>query len=184
MPPRKKYQTMYHSHCGAATKCSGMALLLPAAIAERDDGAHDAEDRRHQRAHVAPDVVASGQHRVLRAGQPVGLGLVHEEEEGVQAAVLLVAVEPGLRHALSLELGHPGAGYLPHLVEVAELDRLGGAGLGTGGDEVVLEPRVAERALLGEARLLVESDHVIGTGRDAVAAAVAHFRLDVDGVEL
>src|SRR5215831_2206425 len=117
MPPRKKYQTMYHSHCGAATKCSGMALLLPAAIAERDDGAHDAEERRHQRAQVAPDVVASGQHRVLRAGQTVGLGLVHEEEEGVETAVLLVAVQPGLRHALGLELGDASAGHLPHLVQ-------------------------------------------------------------------
>src|SRR5215470_517953 len=161
-----------------------MALLLPAATAEGDDGAHQAEDRRDQGAHVAADVVASGKHGVLRVGQPVDLGFVHEEEESVQATVLLVAVEPRLRHALSLELGHPGAGYLPHLIEVAELDRLGGAGLGTGGDEVVLEPRVAERALLGEARLLVEADHVIGAGRDAVAAAVAHFRLDVHGVEL
>jgi hypothetical protein len=37
--PKKKYQTMYHSHCGGATKCWGMALLLAAALAEREDGA-------------------------------------------------------------------------------------------------------------------------------------------------
>src|SRR5262245_36067346 len=114
MPPRKKYQTMYTPTAAERRSAEAWPLLLPAATAEGDDGAHDAEDRRDQGAHVAADVVASRQHSVLGVGQSVSLGLVHEEEESVQAAVLLVAVEPGLRHPLSLELGHPGAGHLPH----------------------------------------------------------------------
>src|SRR5207302_849456 len=115
MPPRKKYQTMYHSHCGGATKCWGMTLLLPAALAEREDRADDAEGGRDQ---------------------------------------------------------------------VAELDRLGRARLGAGGHQVGLQAVVAERALAGQTTRLVEADHVVRAGRDAVAAAVAHARLDVDGVEL
>src|SRR5262249_40949135 len=49
---------------------------------------------------------------------------------------------------------------------------------------VVLEPVVAEGALVGGARPLTEADHPVGAGRDAVPAAVAGLLLDEDCVEL
>src|SRR3989442_3182017 len=105
MPPRKKYQTMYHSHCGGATKCWAMALLLPAALAEREDRADDAEGSRDQRAEIAAHVVAARPHRVLRVGQPASLRGVGQPEPGLQTAVLLVAVQTGPRHPFPAQLG-------------------------------------------------------------------------------
>src|SRR5207237_1942226 len=99
-------------------------------------------------------------------------------------AVLLVAVQARLRHPLPAQLVQARAGDVAHRVQVAELDRLGRARLGAGGHQVGLQAVVAERALAGQTARLVEADHVVRTGRDAVAAAVAHARLDVDGVEL
>src|SRR5262249_45283005 len=95
-----------------------------------------------------------------------------------------LAVELSVGHALGVQALETGSGNLAHLAQLAELDRLGGARLGARGNQVVLEPSVAERALLGEAGLFVETDDIIGAGGDAVAAAVAYLRLDEDGVEL
>src|SRR5262245_1737407 len=184
MPPRKKYQMMYHSHCGGATKCWGTSLLLSPAIAERDHSADDPEHGRHQRAQVTLDVVAARQHGVLRVGQPVGLGRIGQEEQGVEPAVLLVTVESRLGHALAPELIQPRRGDVAHLAQVSELDRFRRTGLGARRRQVVLKAAVAERALLGEAGLLVEADDVVWAGRDAVATAVADVGPDVDGVEL
>src|SRR5262245_2519111 len=175
---------MYHSHCGGATKCCGMALLLSASLAERDHRADQAQHGRRQRAEIAPEIVAARQLRVRCVGEPVHLGLVGDEEEGMEPAVLLVAVQARLRHALTAQLIQPGTGDVAHRAQVAELDRLGRTRLGARRRQVGLQPVVAERALAGEPGRLVEADDVIGAGGDAIAAAVAHVGLDVDRVEL
>src|SRR5262245_55397539 len=173
---------MYHSHWGGATKCWTMALLLPTPLAEREDGGDDPEHRGDEGAEIAPGVVTARQHRVLCVGQAVRLRLVGQQEEGVQSAVLLVAVQLRLRQPLSADLIETYGGDVPHRAEVAELDGLGRARLGAGGYEVGLQPVVAEGALAGQAAGLVEADDVVRAGRDAVAAAVAHLGLDVDRI--
>src|SRR6185436_20346459 len=65
-----------------------------------------------------------------------------------------------------------------------ELDRLGGAGLGAGRAQAVVDAVVTEGALLGGAGPLVEADDTERTGRHAVPAAVADVLVDVDGAEL
>src|SRR5215510_9792117 len=175
---------MYHSHCGGETKWSIMALLLPAALAEREDRADDSDHGRHQGSEVAAHVVPARQHGALGRWQPVDLWLVGYQKERVKAAVLLVAVEARLRHPLPAQLVHARAGDLLHGRELAELDRLGRARLGARRRQVGLQPVVAEGALAGQAARLVETDDVVRAGRDAVAAAVADARLDIDGVEL
>src|SRR5438128_8408051 len=55
-----------------------------------DQARDHSEHRRHGRADVAAEVVPAGKLRVRSARQTVGLRFVHEEEEGVQAAVDLV----------------------------------------------------------------------------------------------
>src|SRR5262249_22402499 len=184
MPPRKKYQTMYHSHCGAVTKCSIIALLLAAAVAEREDGADETARGRDQHAEVAAGVVAAWQHGALGGRQPVHFRLVGQEKERVQPAVFLLAVETRLRHPLPAQPVQARTGDLPHRAQIAELDRLGRARLCAGRRQVRLQPVVAERALSRQAARLVEADDVVRAGRDAVAAAVADARLDIDGVEL
>src|SRR5205085_10738577 len=62
--------------------------------------------------------------------------------------------------------------------------RLGGARWGACRFHVTAEPVVAEGALPGPAVLLAAVDGPEGAGRDAVAAAVAHVRLDHHGAEL
>src|SRR6185436_18716378 len=89
-----------------------------------------------------------------------------------------------LHDALVVERAEALPRQAAHVLEVAELDRLGGARLGARRGEVGLESPVTERALLRDARLLAEADDVVRAGRDAVPAAVADVRLDVDGVEL
>src|SRR5262245_35789628 len=183
-PPRKKYQTMYHSHCGGAAKCWTMALLAPAPVAEREHRADHAEDGGDEHGEISPGIVAARQHRVLRLRHAVHLGLVGQEEQRVEPPVLLVAVEASFRESLAPHLVQPERGDVAHLIEVPELDRLGRANLGAGRRQVRLEPVVAERALAREPGRLVETDDVIGAGRDAVPTAVAHLGLDVDRVEL
>jgi len=136
---------------------------------------------------VLPDraEVAGGHDRVRR--QPVDLGLVEQQEERAVAAdaVLRVApVEPGDVDPSLVQLGQPPVGALAQLGQLAELDRLGGAGLGARGRLALLEPVVAERALERPAVVLAQVDDAVRTGRDAVAAAVADVRLDDDRAEL
>src|SRR5436853_641757 len=78
------------------------------------------EYRGDGRCQVAGNVVAAGKHRAFGARQAVGLGLVGEQEERVQAAVLLVAVEASLRHALCVKRVNALGGDLPHLIEWTE----------------------------------------------------------------
>jgi hypothetical protein len=53
-----------------------------------------------------------------------------------------------------VQLGQPPVGALAQLVELAELDRLGRAGLRAGRLQAVVQPVVAERALLRPAVVL------------------------------
>src|SRR5207237_4014315 len=79
---------------------------------------------------------------------------------------------------------HPLPGPLAQLVDRAELDRLGRAGLGAGGDEPVLLAVVAERTLVRMAAEAAAGNDAEGAGRHAVRAAVADVGLDVDVLEL
>src|SRR5690349_23043793 len=74
--------------------------------------------------------------------------------------------------------------FRSHLAQLAELDGLGRARLGARGNQVVLQAVVAERALLGEPGVLVESDDRVGAGRDAVAADRKSTRLNSSHVEI
>ena len=86
---------------------------------------------------------------------------------------------PGL-----VQLADPLLGPLPQLVQRAELDRLGRAGLGAGRAQPVADPVVAQRALVRAAVGLAPRDDAERAGRDAVAAAVADVVLDHHGAEL
>src|SRR5205823_14188922 len=183
-PAKKKYRRMYHSQFGGMTKCSlGMRGCL-AATAECDQAGNARDDSGDNGREVARNVVAAGQHGALRTGQLVGLRLVGEKEEGVQPAVFLVAVDAGFADTLLVQGAHPVGSHLTHLAERSELNRLSRAGGGARRLQIVLQPVVAEGALLGGSGVAIEADHAIGAGGDAVAAAVADVLLDVDGVEL
>ncbi len=126
-----------------------------------------------------------GQERLFR--KVVGRRRVEEQEEGVEpaeGAVAVGAIELGagvahllqFRHAL-LRLGH-------QLVAEPELDGLGGAGLGAGGPEPVVDAVIAEGALVGPPGVVVVGHHAERARADAVPAAVADVLVDIDGTVL
>src|SRR5690606_958083 len=83
------------------------------------------------------------------------------------------------------QLRHPLLRPRQQLVHGPEADRVRWARLRARGLEPVLQPVVAQRALVRLARALpVDLDHAERTRGLAVAAAVAHVLLDEDGVEL
>src|SRR5207244_4100513 len=84
------------------------------------------------------------------------------------------------------EVLEPSVRALEQLVQRAELDRLRRARLGACRLEPVLEPVVAERALVHAAVAadLALRDHAEGTRGDAVAAPVADVVLDHDRSKL
>ena len=145
------------SLAAAAGPPSRSPLLSPAvrprprltpAEAERDAGG---DQPGRGRADVLPHAgqVAGGDHRVRR--QAVDLGLVEQQEErpaAADAVVRVVQVEPGLGLAGRAQVRHPQRGPLAQLVQRAELDRLGRAGLGAGRVQAGAEPVVAQRALV------------------------------------
>jgi formate dehydrogenase iron-sulfur subunit len=89
-----------------------------------------------------------------------------------------------LRLAALVQRGDPRRRAFAQLVELAELDRLGGARLGAGRRLALLESVVAQGALPGPAVALAQVDHAVGTRRHAVPAAVAHVGLHEHRVEL
>src|SRR5262249_1423375 len=93
-------------------------------------------------------------------------------------------VEPGLVHALALQLPQAPFGDALQLAHRAEADRLRGAGLGTGRRQVLLQPVVAEGALLGDVAAVAGVDDARGAGRDGVPAGVARRLVDEHRVEL
>src|SRR6185295_13366291 len=64
------------------------------------------------------------------------------------------------------------------------LNRFGGAGLGAGRPESVVDAVVAEGALVGAAGIVVEGHHPERARADAVPAAVADVLVDIDGAVL
>src|SRR5439155_24680449 len=109
MPPKKKYARIHHSQFGGAAKCSagGIGLLVHPLGAEREHAGNEADDGGDEAARVPREVVAARQRRILSARQLVDLGLVHEQEEGVEAPVHLrvAAVELRLLVARGLQRG-------------------------------------------------------------------------------
>jgi hypothetical protein len=98
-------------------------------------------------AHADPHVrqVPRGHHGV--GWQPVYLGLALEEEERAVAAdpvVRVAAVQPGVGNPGLVQLVQPRVRAFAQLVERAELDRVGGAGLGAGLLGADAEPVVAQ----------------------------------------
>src|ERR687897_974023 len=119
-------------------------------------------------------------------GQVVGLGFVHEDELGVVATDtacpphLRRAPDVGLAVALVVELLYPLLGDGLQLLDLSEHDGVGRAGFGAGRFEAVTLAVVAEGALEGAAVVRDLGYDAVGTGRYAVAAAVADIGLDVD----
>src|SRR5713101_9440047 len=193
MPPRKKYQTISQCQSGDLSIAAvlgmaawGMAAWgMAAPLAKCHDRAHaHQEGRAHgeKRIHLH---VALRQKRLLRQG--VGRRPVEEQEEGIetpQRPVRIGAVQLRVLVAHLLERGHALLRLGHELVTEAELDGIRGARFGAGGPEPVVDPVIAEGALVGAPRVVVERDHPEGAGADAVPAAVAHVLIDVDGAEL
>src|SRR5262249_20388257 len=100
----------------------------------------------------------AGHLRVAR--QAERLGFAAEQVEGVQPAEHLAvgAVEPGIGHALLLELLEPVVGLFLEFGERAELDRPRRARLGARRRELLFESVVAEGAFLGDVPRLTHVD--------------------------
>src|SRR4051794_32024154 len=126
-----------------------------------------------------------GDDRIGR--QPIGLGLVHQQEErpeSTDAVVWVMAVEPGVGMAAIVQLTLACRSTFKELVQLAELDRVRGASLGTGRLHIVLQPVVAERALPHTTVLLALVEHTEGARDHAVTTAVEDVLLYDDRPEL
>src|SRR5580692_8093018 len=132
--------------------------LPPLAEAERDAGG---DQPGRGQADVLPDAgqVPGGDHRVGR--QAVYLWLVEQQEErpgAADAVVRVVQVELGVVLSGRAQVRHPQRGPLAELVQRAELDGIGRAGLGAGGLHPRTQPVVAQRALVRLPVLLAPGD--------------------------
>src|SRR6266699_3006685 len=157
MPPRKKYQTM--SRCQSGDLSIAAVLGGATALAEGHERAHPHQERRAHREERIHLHVALGQERLLR--DLVGRRPVEEQEEGVESSLRPVrvgAVQLRVLVAQLLEGGHALLRLGHELVAEAELDGVGGTGLGARGPEPVVDPVVAERALVRAPRVLVDVD--------------------------
>src|SRR5260370_36297058 len=97
------------------------------------------------------------------------------------------SIEARLRLPAFLELAEALPRARPKLVDVTELDRRGRTRLGTGGRHIILQPVVAERALVGGPRFELPAlwgavDDAEGAGWDAETTTVADVLLDVHRV--
>src|SRR5207247_4998908 len=108
-------------------------------------------------------------------------------EEGVQAAQRpfgVGAVQLRLLVAHLLERCDPLVGLSHQLIAEPELDGLRWARLRAGWPQAVVDAVVAERALVGPSRVVIEGHDPEGARADAVAAAIADILVDVDRAEL
>src|SRR5574341_1430855 len=175
IPPRKKYQTIIISQWGILS----IAASLPA-TAEREQRPEPDEDRRADGQERVGDHVPLREFRAV--GQVVRAGLRQEQEERVQAAeeaVRVRAVELRVLEAHPLERLDALLRLGVELVPEPELDGLGRAPLRARRAEPVVDPVVAERALLRRTGTRVERDDAERARGDAVAAAVAGVLVDV-----
>src|SRR5687768_9538978 len=83
-----------------------------------------------------------------------------------------------------MELLDPLVCALPEIANRAELNRVGGAGLRARRLHAVLQPVIAQSALLSRAGRGIDIDDAERTCRYTIAAAVAGIRLNHDGIEL
>src|SRR5690606_16723776 len=100
------------------------------------------------------------------------------------AVARVLAVQTGAAGPGRVQLPYPVRRALPQLLQRAELDGLGGAGLGAGRFHAGAEPVVAQGALPGASVLGPPLDDPVRAGGHAVAAAVADVLLHDDGAEL
>src|SRR5919204_5105811 len=77
----------------------GVDVLFPAAP-EGNQSGEASKDGGDDRAEVAGHIVAAGAHRAFGARELVGLRLVGDQEERMQSAIFLLAVDLRLAHAL------------------------------------------------------------------------------------
>src|SRR6185312_4244086 len=96
------------------------------------------------------------------------------------AADALGIVETGILVATFLEIGDAGFGPVSHVFLGAERDRLGRAGLGAGGCLADGNTVGAQRALVGLVVLLRDTRNIERAALDAIAAADAVLRDEVD----
>src|SRR5678816_650874 len=83
------------------------------------------------------------------------------------------AVQVRVLHTGGMKIADTAIGAPPQLVQIAEHDRLCRTGLGARGDQVFLQPVIAERALPGDAIVVPAIDHTERTSRHAISAAIA-----------
>src|SRR5262249_18711692 len=134
----------------------------------RQDGRANGPERRAR--HTAAGQLGIG-------GKTIYLRLVQQQVERIETAehLLIRAIQLGLDLALSLELVHARLRLLAQLVELAEANRLSGAGLRAGRLHALLEAVITQRTLLGHqlVGILAHMNDPEGTRRHAVAAAIA-----------
>src|SRR6266496_4316409 len=119
MPPKKKYNTTNQPHSGAATirPPSMLGLLVAGSLGRRSAAAvelihaPDAEREHRRQSHHDRAAEAEERRRQHRprgelrvAWQAVGLGLVHQQVEGVQAAKDLIVGAIELRFGVAIAL--------------------------------------------------------------------------------
>src|SRR3984893_6771946 len=149
---------------------------------------HDERGDSNERPCKGADVIAShvqpGVERLVP--QAVHRGAGHEKVERIQAGVRRargLAIQIGNGNALAMKLLDAPPGTLPQLIHRPELDRLGRARLGAGWHEAVALSVIAERTLVRMAVKAGPSDQSKRAGSDAVRAAGADVRLNVDVLE-
>src|ERR1044072_6605894 len=141
MPPTKKYRMMSQVQCGGPVKKVSDIAGSSAPPHDRVDAVLPNSEQREEtqdhggraREQRASPESAAGEPRVGR--QPVGLRLVHQEVERVEAAQGVVgigAVQVRLRFPLGVQLVYPPMRPLPQLAHRAELDQTGRAALRAG----------------------------------------------------
>src|SRR5205814_7824089 len=114
MPPMKKYRMMSHRQWGASVK-KVLGIPIPART-ERDQTNDTDDDRAERRPHGPRFEIARWQLGIGR--QSVGLGLVHQQVERVQASEhpLIGTVEIGGALTATVQLFHA---RLRHRLELA-----------------------------------------------------------------
>src|SRR5579871_1243448 len=94
--------------------------------------------------------------------------------------MLFQAIQIGIGDALLMQHAHSRASAMRQLVQIAKQDGLGWTGFRAGRLHAILLAVIAKRAFPGPAIFSVKINHAKGARRDAIAAAVADVRLNID----